>query len=227
MPSTRPDPSHAAALAVTAYMDHDHPAVTAFVREVVHGLTAPIDQAVALYGAVRDRFRYNPYHIDLSLDGMRASTVLARGEGWCVPKATLLVAACRSLGIPARLGLADVKNHVTTPRLSAMMDTDIFYRHGYALILLEGRWVKATPAFNAALCEKMHILPLAFNGREDSIYHPFDLTGQKHMEYLTDHGAFDDVPIDDMRPVFERYYARLLTYRGGGWEQDVVRSQGS
>jgi len=43
-------------------------------------------QAVALYYAVRDGFRYDPYRIDLSPHGMKASTVLDNGYGWCVPR---------------------------------------------------------------------------------------------------------------------------------------------
>ena len=215
-----------AALASTPVIDVAHPRVQALARELQWPQASVREQAVHLYGAVRDGFLYDPYHIDLSIEGMCASTVIERGKGWCVPKATLLAALCRALGIPARIGLADVKNHVTTPRLRAMMDTDVFYRHGYVLIWIEGRWVKATPAFNATLCEKMRVSPLEFDGVHDSISHPFDLEGQQHMEYLTDHGGYDEVPLDEIRPVYERYYARLIAYRGGGWQQDVEQHAG-
>ena len=222
MAKTELDPMvRQAALAATPVIDVMHPRVQALARELTLPDASVREQAVHLYGAVRDVFLYDPYHIDLSVEGMRASTVLERGKGWCVPKAALLAALCRALGIPARVGLADVKNHVTPPRLRAMMDTDVFYRHGYVLIWIEGRWVKATPAFNASLCEKMRVGPLEFDGIHDSISHPFDLEGQKHMEYLTDHGGYDDVPLEEIRPVFERYYSRLIAYRGGGWQQDV------
>ncbi len=40
---------------------------------------------------------------------IKASAVLARGEGYCVAKAVLLAACLRSQKIPARLGFADVK----------------------------------------------------------------------------------------------------------------------
>jgi len=99
----------------------------------------------------------------------------------------LLAAACRVVGIPARVGLADVRNHLSTARLREKMGTDVFYRHGYTALHLNGQWVKATPAFNIELCEKLRLQPLDFDGTADSIYHPFDLQGQRHMEYLALH----------------------------------------
>ena len=137
-----------------------------------------------MYYAVRDRIRYDPYAIDPSDAGLKASTTLLAGRGWCVPKAGLFAAVCRVAGVPARVGFADVKNHLSTERLRQTMQTDVFYWHGYAAILLDGQWRKATPAFNVELCEKFALQPLEFDGHEDSIYHPFDLNGNRHMEYL-------------------------------------------
>jgi transglutaminase-like putative cysteine protease len=196
-----------ATLQPTALLDSDHPAVVAFAAR--HGGGADDRQrAVSLYYAVRDGFRYDPYRIDLSPAGMRASTVLANGFGWCVPKATLLAAACRAIGIPARVGFADVRNHLSTARMREVMQTDVFYWHGYAVLLLDGAWRKATPAFNRELCERFDLLPLEFDGRGDSLYHPFDRQGHRHMEYLADRGAFDDVPLARMTEDFARLYPR-------------------
>src|SRR5690606_31207041 len=127
-----------------------------------------------LYYIVRDRFLYDPYSVDLSDEGMRASTVIARGRGYCVTKAALMAAAARAAGIPARLGFADVRNHLATKRLLDMLGTDIFYYHGYVELWLDGKWVKATPAFNIELCDKFRVRPLEFDGRTDSIFHPYD-----------------------------------------------------
>ncbi|MBN9415444.1 transglutaminase [bacterium SCN 62-11] len=163
------------------------------------------EKAVALYYAVRDGFRYDPYRIDLSPEGMRPERVLENGYGWCVPKAALLSAACRALNIPARLGFADVRNHLTTPRLQEVMRTDVFVWHGFSEIFLEGRWLKATPAFNRELCEKSGIAPLEFNGREDSIFHDFD-GGRQHMEYLRMHGSYDEIPLERMIEAYRESY---------------------
>ena len=187
-------PDLASALAPTPLIDSDHPAVLAFAAR--HGLgDTPRERAVGLYLAVRDGFRYDPYRIDLSPAGMKASAVIAQGHGWCVPKAALLAAACRAAGIPARVGYADVRNHLSTERMRQTMQTDLFVWHGYTEVWLEARWVKATPAFNLSLCERFGLLPLDWDGRSDSLYHPFDATGQRHMEYVAQRGSFDEVPL--------------------------------
>lgn len=195
----------ASTLAAADMVDAQHPAVQAFAHAHATG-NKPSAQAVALYYAVRDGFRYDPYCVDLSAQGMRASTVLAQGVGWCVTKAALLTAACRSVGIPARMGFADVRNHLSTQRMREMMRTDEFVWHGYSEIWLDGAWRKATPAFNIELCNRFGLLPLEFNGIDDSIYHPFDSKGQRHMEYLRDHGSFDDIPLERLRADFAKYY---------------------
>lgn len=200
-------PPTAACLAPTALIDSDHPAVRAFAQTHARGADDR-QRAVALYLAVRDGFRYDPYQVDLSAAGMRASHVLEIGVGWCVPKAALLAAACRTAGIPARVGYADVRNHLSTERMRQTMQTDVFIWHGYADLWLDGAWRKATPAFNLSLCERFGLLPLEFNGRDDSIYHPFDRSGQRHMEYVHQRGAYDDMPLAQIVADFRALYPR-------------------
>lgn len=204
-----------ASLSPTAMVDCDHTAVRAFANEHARGADARA-RAVALFYAVRDRFRYDPYKIDLTPNGMRASAVLESGAGWCVTKATLLTAACRAAGIPARLGFADVRNHLSTERMRRIMKTDMFVWHGFSEIWLDGAWRKATCAFNADLCERFGFLPLEFNGVDDSLYHAFDRSGHRHMEYLRQHGSFDDVPLKRIYTDFTRAYAGVRE-----WEQEL------
>ena len=203
-----------AALAATDFIDADHPAIRAFAAEVVGGLVDPREKAVALYYAVRDRLRYDPYSIDLSDHGLKASTALLAGRGWCQPKATLLAAACRAVGIAARVGYADVRNHLSTARMRELLQSDLYYWHGYTSIQLDGHWVKATPAFNIELCSKFGLAPLDFDGRENSIYQAYDLSGKRHMEYVQLRGDFDDVPIAAIRADFARYYPRMMGIDG-------------
>jgi len=169
----------------------------------------------ALYYAVRDGIRYDAYGIELSEHGLSASRALALGRGWCVSKAVLLAACCRALGIPAALGYADVRNHLSTARMREAMQTDVFYWHGYTAIWLDGQWLKATPAFNRELCEKFRMHTLEFDGRADSIYHPYDLDGRQHMEYLAYRGEYVDVPLATMRDDFARYYPGMAQSLGG------------
>jgi transglutaminase-like putative cysteine protease len=147
---------------------------------------------------------------------MCASNVLAQGHGWCVTKAALLAAACRASGIPARLGFADVRNHLSTERMRQTMQTDIFIWHGYTDIFIEGHWLKATPAFNIELCDKFGLLPLDFNGSEDSVYHPYDRAGNRHMEYVQQRGSFDDMPLAQIVADFQTVYPAWRP-AGGAW----------
>jgi transglutaminase-like putative cysteine protease len=212
-----------------ASIDSDHPAVVAFARREAAGLADPREVAVRLYYAVRDGIRYDPYRIDLSPEGMTASRCLANGYGFCVTKAALLAAALRVHGIPARVGYADVRNHMTSPRMRATMGTDVFAFHGYTDVWLDGRWVKATPAFNLTLCQKAGTHPLEFDGRSDSVLHPYDVAGRRHMEYLLDRGTYADVPREEMIRVWDEIYPPNVEWKRAGakgdFEAEVERPQ--
>lgn len=202
-------------------VDFDNSTVAEFAKANAGDSADPGERAVNLYYAVRDGVRYDPYSIDLSIAGLRASTTLHSRRGWCVAKAVLLAACCRTLGIPARLGFADVRNHLTTQRMRELMKTDIFFWHGYTSIWLNGSWIKATPAFNIGLCERFRLRPLDFDGKSDSIYHPFDLEGKKHMEYLTYRGELADVPIDRIEETFRREYRLEPSLNTADFDRDV------
>src|SRR5437764_15022047 len=191
------------------FVDSDHRKVAAFAAEHAKG-AAEREKAVALYYAVRDRIRYNPFQNFMVDEAYRASACLERNVGWCVSKAALLAACARAAGIPARVGLADVKNHLTTPELTAKMGTDLFVYHGYTELHLDDKWVKATPAFNLSLCKRFRVKPLEFDGREDSIFHPFDEDERRHMEYVRWRGEFADVPAEDIKRVFGETYPRVF-----------------
>lgn len=209
-------------LAPGRMVDSDHPAVQAFATAAVAGKTGDREKAVALYYAVRDGFRYDPYAFDLEDTGLTGSSVLSKGHGWCVTKAALLTAACRAVGIPASVGYADVKNHLSTERMRQLLQTEVFYWHGYSSIYIDGQWLKATPAFNLELCTRFKLLPLEFDGTQDSIYHPFDVAGNQHMEYLNHRGDFADVPAASIRADFARYYPKMTQFQGASFERDTA-----
>ena len=226
------DPRPEQCLASGPMVDSDHAEVREFARRHAHGATDR-ERAVALYYAVRDGFRYDPYRLDLSADGMRASAVLSLGYGWCVTKAALLAAAARAAGIPARVGFADVRNHLSTQRMRDTMSTDVFIWHGYTELWLDGAWRKATPAFNVELCDRFNLLPLDFDGASDSIYHPFDKSGQRHMEYLRERGSFVEMPLPQIVADFRAVYPGWLQPAGavselatGDFLADVAREPG-
>jgi len=196
------------------YVDSDAPQVADFARDAAADASGEVERALRLFRAVRDGIRYDPYIDFTAPANYRASGVLAAGHGFCVGKAALLAAACRAIGIPARVGYADVRNHMTSPRIYALIKTDVFIWHSYADIRLGGRWLKATPAFDLALCKRVGIAPLDFDGQSDSLFHPFDRAGRRHMEYLKDRGTFDDVPFETMQTDFRAYYPGLMRAAG-------------
>ncbi len=213
-----------------ATVESSHPDIVAFAETAAGDAASPKEAAVRLYYAVRDQIRYNPYISAIEVEAFRATTTLTAREGYCVAKAILLAAVCRAKGIPARLGFADVCNHLSTEKMRQRMQTDQFYWHGYTDIYLDGKWVKATPAFNVELCEKFGLRPLEFDGEEDSIYHPFDVAGSRHMEYLKFRGEFAEPPLEQIHATFVREYAHWrnrTTEPIGDFEAEVEEDLGA
>ena len=208
-------------LSPAEFIDSDHACVRAKAVAAVGSVSDPVEQARVLYRAVRDGIRYDPYIDYTDPETYRASSVLAKGHGYCVGKASLYVALCRATGIPARLGLADVKNHLATPRLLEAVGTDLFAYHGYVEIKLRQRWIKATPTFNVSLCERLGVPPLEFSGEADALLQPFDANGREFMSYVNQHGTFFDVPAKFLIGEMTRLYPKLC--QPGGLRGDMER----
>ncbi len=185
-------------------VESDDPAIIAFARTVTEGAADDVAAAVRLFGAVRDDIVYDPY-MDLSTpDSYSAKATLARRRGFCIAKAALLAACGRAVGIPTRIGFADVRNHLASPRIVKANGGDTFRWHAYTELFLDGNWVKATPTFDRVLCERCGIEPLAFDGRTPAMLHPYDRKGQKHMEYVLDRGVRAEVPLDEVMTTLRR-----------------------
>lgn len=187
------------------FIDSDHPDVVAFARDKA-GDTAGAAGATRLFYAVRDGIRYDPYSVSDDPIFYRASSILKRPAAFCTPKAILLAASARAIGIPARLGFADVRNHLQSEKLRERMGTDLFVFHGYTELWLEGRWLKVTPAFNAELCDRFGVAPLDFDGTSDAIFHAFTSDGRRYMEYVRDRGSYDDLPLEEMLATLRDVY---------------------
>ena len=188
------------------FLDSDSPRVREFAAKAVGDGGNELEKAIALYYAVRDGIRYDPYAMSHDPEQYRASVVAALPAAYCIQKAVLLGAAARAVRIPSRLGFADVRNHLTSEKLRASMGSDLFIYHGFTELFLEGKWVKATPAFNLALCQRFGVLPLEFDGRTDSIFHPFDAENRRHMEYVRNRGSFAELPFAEIMEAFGREY---------------------
>lgn len=192
------------------YTDSDHPKVIAYTQKQIKGITDPIEKVVALYYSIRDDFRYSPYHIALTPHSLKASHLLTKDYGHCIEKSNLFTACVRSLGIPCRLGYGNVRNHLSTEQLEETLGTDVLVFHGYSEVYLNEKWVKATPVFNAELCTKLGVEPLEFDGTEDAVFQESDKGGKPFMEYVVDHGTFEDVPLDKIKKAMQEAYPHLF-----------------
>lgn len=193
----------------TAIIDSDHPRIIEHARKTVNRAgDDPVSQAVKLYYAVRDDIWYDPYYPFYLPEHYRASNILQSGRGFCISKAALLCALGRACRIPSRVGFGTVRNHLATPKLLEYIGSDLFVYHGFTEFYLEGQWVKATPTFNAELCQKHQVIPLEFNGREDSIFHPYNMEKKQFMEYLEYHGTYADIPVNTILEAWEKAYGK-------------------
>src|SRR5512136_66081 len=201
------DSTPASYLNPTAIIDSDHPGVIQKAREVAGRMPGgPVETAVRLYYAVRDGIWYDPYLPFYRPEHYRASRVLEKGRAFCIGKAGLLCALARARGIPARLAFADVRNHLATRQLIEFLGTDLFVYHGVTEFYLDGRWVKATPAFNIELCRRHGVDPLEFDGREDSLFQPFNAAGRRFMEYVNERGSFHDITVEGIVQAWQTSY---------------------
>ncbi len=202
----KPEPGPAY-LEPTRFLDSDSATIRDFAHDVTAGAADEIERAVQLFYAVRDGVRYDPFAVRLVPEDYVASRVLAAGNAYCLPKAILLAAVARASGIPAAIGLSDVVNHLTTEKLKARMGGQtLFVHHGYAVLYLGGRWVKAAPAFNIELCERFHVRPTEFDGRRDAIFQEYDALDRRHMEYVRDSGIWSDFPFEKVAADFRALY---------------------
>jgi transglutaminase-like putative cysteine protease len=196
-------------LAPTAIIDSDNKIIIDYAKDtVINAGEDQIKKAVKLYYAIRDNIWYDPYYPFYRPEHYRASNVLKSGRGFCISKASLLCALARACNIPSRVGFATVRNHLATPKLIEFLGSDLFVCHGFTEFYLAGKWVKATPTFNVDLCKKHKVIPLEFNGREDSIFQTYNMEKKEFMEYLDFHGTYADIPVDVILAAWEKAYGR-------------------
>ena len=191
----------------TEFFDFDDQAVRDFACGAIGDAPTAKEKAIKLFYAVRDSIRYDPYSITLNRATYKASHILGAKSGFCLPKANLLIACARATGIPAGIGLSDVYNHLCTERLRRMMGgKELFLDHGYAVLHINGNWIKVAPAFNIELCKWFDVVPTEFDGENPALFQQFDAKGRRHMEYVKNHGIWSDFPFDKIADDFRDYY---------------------
>lgn len=200
----------------TKFIDSDHPAVVAFSKSVTEGAKTDAEKAERLFRAVREKIRYDPYTITFDPKDYVASNILDQKQTYCIPKAVLLAAAGRAAGLPARLGFADVKNHLSSQKLLDHLGSDLFAYHGFVELWVDGTPYKLTPAFNESLCKRFGVPALEFdaNAPADALLQPFDGEGRPYMAYVRDRGLFTELPFEELTHAFRTLYPKLAELEG-------------
>ena len=199
-------------LAPAYYINSDDESIISKAKYLTQDIDNQLKKSIILFEYVRDSIFYNPYVIDFRPTYLRASAVLQKKQTHCVEKAILLAALARAVGIPSRLGFADVKNHIATEKLARQLGTNVLVFHGYAELWVAGRWNKLTVAFNKSLCEHLGVAVLHYDGTNDALFQEFDHGGNQFMEYLRDYGTFHDFPYDLFIRELEAAYPHLIPH---------------
>ncbi len=197
----------------TYYFDYENTAIQNIVLGFKTDVLSQKEKAVKLYFKIRDSWRYNPYSISFSKENYRASVIAQKKDGHCIDKSILYIACLRALGIPARIHLAKVKNHIGVERLIEKFGTNEITPHGMVNVFIDNKWLKASPAFNIELCEKCNVEPLNFDGENDSLFQEYDKQGNNFMDYIEDYGHFEDVPIEFIFNNFAQNYPNIIKNR--------------
>jgi len=183
----------------TPVIDCNTPSVKGKAQNLTADKENDVEKAKALFYFVRDEIKYNPYVLHNLAEHNKASVTLSRKEGYCVQKAILLAALARGAAIPARLGFADIRNHIIPQKLLELMHgSNLFIYHGYCELYIGQKWVKATPAFDLEMCQEHHIIPVEFDGKNNATFHRNNQKGKLHIEYVYDYGHYPDLPLEEM-----------------------------
>lgn len=190
-------------------IDFNSAAIRQFITRIPI-FTDRVKQAIAIYETVRDSFLYDPYHLDLRPEYLKASVVATKKRAWCVEKALLACACFRAFGFPARLGFGIVKNHIGVEKLTEFLQREEIVFHGYVAVFVDGKWSKCTPAFDPRVCRLSAVPLLEWDGKTDSLFQAY-VGDEQFMEYLHFYGDFDDIPFELMHSEMKRYYPHLFS----------------
>lgn len=194
----------------TFFIDSDSPEIIEYAKLACGDAETNMNKAIRLFYAVRDDIRYDVFGFEISPSYLKASYILKKSSGYCVSKAIVLASVARAVGIPSRLGFADVVNHLNPGKLQEFLQTDIFAFHGFTELYLNEKWVRATPSFDYHLCKKNGYFVPEFNGIDDTKYPAFDINGTRHMEYVAYHGSYSDLPVEEFLNSVTKHYPHFF-----------------
>lgn len=193
-------------LGTTNYIDHEEPAIVNKVKELTAGCESEEEKLQAIFYFVRDEIPYNMYTVSGNTEDYKASRILAAGKGFCIQKAILFTALSRAAGIPSRLVIVAIRNHLISPEVVELLGGNLFFPHGYSQVWLNDRWVNIAATFDQPLCERMGAAAADFDGQNDTLLPKTDLKGNPFIEYIDHHGIYADLPWDYIMEKMSVYY---------------------
>jgi transglutaminase-like putative cysteine protease len=197
-------------LSPTYFFDYETMEIQNLVADFTQDSITEQEKAIQLYLKVRDSWRYNPYTLSFTKENYRASEIAKRTKGHCIDKSIILIACLRAVGIPARIHLAKVINHIGVERLTEKFGSNELTPHGMVDAYINNKWLKLSPTFNTSLCVMLNVAPLDFDGEKDAVLQEFNKEGNLFMEYLEDYGHFEDVPVEFMVKNAREHYPHIF-----------------
>lgn len=156
----------------TKYCDFNNSEIGKLAHKIAYGYENQKDKATAAFYWVRDNILYR-----VGAWNRKASETLEEREGTCTNKANLLVALLRALGIPAGYGVMKVYGQryfgpIAVPMLRKFIGE--FSTHIYAVVYLNGKWIKCDPSDDKELSENTSHFNFTsklveFNGGSDAM----------------------------------------------------------
>ncbi len=206
----------------TKFFDFNKTKVQQKALEITEGCGSDNEKAKALFYWVRDTIKYNmQLFIPIVVNNFKASKVMQKCQGFCVSKSILLSTLARAVGIPARIHLVDLINHLVSQKVIDFMGTNVMFYHGFSEFYLADKWVKLTPSFDQETAMRGGFLPMVeFDGENDAVFPPYDMNGKKFGEYVGDRGVHADLPLVEIDKVFQEKYEMYRMFLNGSVKLD-------
>lgn len=183
-------------LEATKFIESDRAEILGLAKTLTDGINGKRERTKVLFYFVRDRIVFRPLFFNyLPKEEFKASITLQKGHGFCITKAIFLISLLRSMGIPSRFILADIRHHQLSNAIKKELKTDII-PHGFLEVFLGNKWIKLNPTYNLNYCKAMDYPPTEFDGENDALFPAVDNRGNKLIEYVQIIGQFPDLPYD-------------------------------
>lgn len=194
---------HDVYLLSTNYIDSDHPAVIAAMKQAVGDKKSVRERAISIHDFVRDEIQFG---WSASFYDQKASEVLDAKVGFCNTKATLFIAMLRAAEIPARQRFVSINTDIIGDFISPGTP---YVDHSYTEVFLNDRWVKTdsyivdSDLYNAALPKLSEEGRIIGYGVHKNGTHTWDGKDNAFAQFLDDgthpgltnidHGVYSDI----------------------------------